>query len=135
MADPNSRRAAAPLRNDASDGGKTALAGRDGASVPRPPHAAAVSGAASTEAEAAMALTLDAAPIGQAALVRAVAVPADAPEWATWLEEIGFIPGERVMVMARGLPGGDPLVVRVGNSTFALRRAEAACIQIGSVTP
>ena len=34
------------------------------------------------------------------------------------------------MVMARGLPGADPLVVRVGNSTFALRRAEAACVRL-----
>ena len=34
------------------------------------------------------------------------------------------------MIMARSLPGGDPLVVRVGASTFALRRVEAACIQV-----
>jgi ferrous iron transport protein A len=34
------------------------------------------------------------------------------------------------MVMNRALPGGDPLVVRVGNSTFALRRVEAACIHV-----
>jgi ferrous iron transport protein A len=126
MADQNFRRAAAPSGNHASHGGDTTLAGC---------AAAAVSGPAQTEAESAMAPTLDAAPIGQAAVVRAVAVPCEAPEWAQWLEEIGFIPGERVMVMARGLPGADPLVVRVGNSTFALRRAEAACIQIGCVTP
>lgn len=79
-------------------------------------------------AGAAAAPTLDAWPTGQAAVVAAVGARADAPEWAQWLEEIGFIPGERVTVMARGLPGGDPLVVRVGNSTFALRRAEAACV-------
>ena len=35
--------------------------------------------------------------------------------------------------MARGLPGGDPLVVRIGQSTFALRRAEAACVQVTSL--
>lgn len=46
------------------------------------------------------------------------------------LEEIGFLPGERVSVMTRALPGGDPLVVRVGLSTFALRAAEAACIEV-----
>ena len=73
-------------------------------------------------------VTLDALATGVAAVVQAVATPAQAPEWAQWLDEIGFIPGERVMVMARSVPGGDPLVVRVGNSTFALRRAEAACI-------
>ena len=74
--------------------------------------------------------TLDALATGVPAVVRAVAAPATAPEWGQWLDEIGFFPGERVMIMARGIPGGDPLVVRVGNSTFALRRAEAACIAL-----
>ena len=76
------------------------------------------------------AATLDALPTGVPAVVSAVTAPAAAPEWAQWLDELGFIPGERVMVTARGVPGGDPLVVRVGNSTFALRRAEAACIRL-----
>jgi ferrous iron transport protein A len=39
------------------------------------------------------------------------------------------------MVAARAVPGGDPLVVRVGNSTFALRRAEAACIRLEPAAP
>ena len=34
------------------------------------------------------------------------------------------------MITARGLPGGDPLAVRVGGSTFALRRAEAECVHL-----
>ena len=80
--------------------------------------------------EESAATTLDAIAIGCPATVRHVEVPGGSPEWKRWLEEIGFIPGERVMVMARSLPGGDPLVVRVGQSTFALRRAEAACVQI-----
>jgi hypothetical protein len=42
----------------------------------------------------------------------------------------GFIPGEQVMLMSRGMPGSGPLVVRVGMSTFALRQAEAACVQV-----
>ena len=79
---------------------------------------------------AAAASTLDALPAGVPAVVHAVSAPAAAPEWAQWLDEIGFFPGERVMVTARGVPGGDPLVVRVGNSTFALRRAEAACVRL-----
>lgn len=74
--------------------------------------------------------TLDRLPNGGAAVVRAVTAPAAAPEWGRWLQEIGFIPGERVSVIARAAPGGDPMVVRVGLSTFALRRAEAACIQV-----
>jgi ferrous iron transport protein A len=74
--------------------------------------------------------TLDAAVIGQPLAVETVQAPDTAPEWARWLEEIGFIVGERVILMARALPGGDPLVVRVGQSTFALRRAEAACVGV-----
>ena len=38
------------------------------------------------------------------------------------LLEIGFLPGERVRVVARAFPVGDPVAVRVGRSTFALRR-------------
>jgi ferrous iron transport protein A len=79
--------------------------------------------------------TLDLASIGHALTVQQVQAPPAAPEWARWLEEIGFIVGEHVMLMARGLPGGDPLVVRIGQSTFALRRAEAACVRVASVTP
>jgi ferrous iron transport protein A len=75
-------------------------------------------------------LSLAQASLRQRHVVAAVQAPADAPEWARWLEEIGFIPGEPVMLVARGALGGDPLVVRVGQSTFALRRAEAACVLV-----
>jgi len=75
-------------------------------------------------------LTLDCTPLRQRFLVRAVQAPPRAPEWAQWLEEIGFMPGEQVELLARGAFGGDPLVVRVGLSTFALRRAEAACVVV-----
>ncbi|WP_077033306.1 FeoA family protein [Pelomonas sp. KK5] len=70
------------------------------------------------------------AAIGDALFVRHVSAPDHAPEWAAWLEELGFLAGEPVRVMAKGLPGSDPLVVRVGQSTFALRRAEAACVAV-----
>lgn len=76
--------------------------------------------------------TLDLALIGHALTVQQVEAPHAAPEWARWLEEIGFIVGEQVMLMTRGLPGGDPLVIRVGQSTFALRRAEAACVRVAA---
>lgn len=65
------------------------------------------------------------------ATVLSVAAPPHAPEWADWLAQIGFLPGERVTLTARARPGGDPLVVRVGDSTFALRRAEAECVEVG----
>lgn len=69
-------------------------------------------------------------PLHAPALVREVHAPEGLPEWQTRLEEIGFLPGEPVRVIAQGAPGGDPLVVRIADSTFALRRAEAACIQV-----
>ena len=51
------------------------------------------------------------------------------------LLEIGFLPGERVRVVARAFAGGDPLAVRVGRSTFALRRREAALVRICTTPP
>jgi len=45
------------------------------------------------------------------------------------LAEIGFLPGEPLRVMARA-PGAEPIAVRVGRSTFALRRFEAAFVQV-----
>ena len=75
-------------------------------------------------------LTLADASIGEVFTVERVVPPQGLREWADQLEDIGFIAGERVAIMARGLPGGDPLVVRVGTSTFALRLAEAACVQV-----
>lgn len=46
------------------------------------------------------------------------------------LHELGFIKGEQVVLLRRTQPGSDPLVVRIGSSTFALRKAEASCIEI-----
>jgi ferrous iron transport protein A len=73
--------------------------------------------------------TLDHSTDFQPCRINAVHPPAQAPEWGEWLRELGFMPGEQAMLMARA-PGGDPLVVRIGSSTFALRRAEAACIEV-----
>ena len=73
---------------------------------------------------------LDQAPLGRPLTVRHVEADPQVPERARQLEEIGFFPGEQVMVMTRGFPGGDPLVVRIGQSTFALRGAEAACVRV-----
>lgn len=46
------------------------------------------------------------------------------------LRELGFVPGEQVRVVAQGPLGGDPLLVQVGYTRFALRRAEAGRIQV-----
>ena len=49
------------------------------------------------------------------------------------IKRVVGLPGEQVTVTARSLWGGDPMVVRVGQSTFALRRAEAACVRVESM--
>ena len=46
------------------------------------------------------------------------------------LMEIGFIPGEPFQVLHKGFLGGEPVAVRIGHSTFALRRFEAALISV-----
>lgn len=63
-----------------------------------------------------------------------ISAPPGAGPWKSQLEDIGFLPGEHVAVMARGMPGNDPLVVRIGLSTFALRTAEASCVYVTAVT-
>jgi ferrous iron transport protein A len=46
------------------------------------------------------------------------------------LRDLGFIAGARCEVVARMWLGGDPMVVRIGGSTFALRRVEAAAVRV-----
>ena len=67
---------------------------------------------------------------GETAQVAEVCPPEALDAWAPWLTALGFEPGEPVRLISRARPGGDPLCVRVGGSTYALRRAEAACIRI-----
>ena len=74
--------------------------------------------------------SLAAAPAGQALTVHQVSAPAHSPEWASWLSDLGFLPGEAVSVLRRGAQRTGNLVVRVGQSTFALRHAEAECIAV-----
>ena len=49
-------------------------------------------------------------------------------ECANHLQQIGFLPGEEVVVQHRAQFGAGPIVARIGASTFALRHNEAACI-------
>jgi ferrous iron transport protein A len=71
-------------------------------------------------------------PAGRPARVVSVGpVDADAPpELARRLSELGFLPGERVHIVGRGLFSREPIAVRVGTGTFALRHFEAACIRV-----
>lgn len=75
-------------------------------------------------------MTLDQAVLRQTRRVKQVQTSGQFADMSRQLEEIGFTPNEQVTVLTRGFPGGDPLVVRVGLSTFALRRTEAQMIQL-----
>ena len=46
------------------------------------------------------------------------------------LRDLGFIAGEPICIVARAPFGGDPLLVRIGGTRFALRRVEAARITV-----
>jgi len=46
------------------------------------------------------------------------------------LEDIGFLPGEQVTLLRKGLLKKGPYLVRVGASTFALRESEARLIAV-----
>jgi ferrous iron transport protein A len=49
------------------------------------------------------------------------------------LVTLGFVPGEQVKVLALGLFGADPMMVQIGFTRFALRKAEAARIEVREV--
>ena len=72
-------------------------------------------------------LSLDQLGIGDRARVHSIAA---GDELSRRLLEIGFFPGAEVEVLASMWPGHDPLAIRVGGSTFALRRREAGLIRV-----
>ncbi len=71
-------------------------------------------------------------PIGIAATVAAISSSSAETDIALIqrLAEIGFVPGEKVKVIAHGHPGREPIAVRIGGTTFALRRFEADYIYV-----
>ncbi|WP_114239275.1 FeoA family protein [Dyella sp. C9] len=50
------------------------------------------------------------------------------------LRDLGFVQGEPVRLVAVGPLGADPLLVQIGSTRFALRRAEAARVMVNSET-
>lgn len=46
------------------------------------------------------------------------------------LRDLGFVAGEAVRVVAQAPMGGDPLLVQIGSTRFALRRKEAERVTI-----
>jgi len=73
------------------------------------------------------------ADLATGAAARVVSVSAAdgaAPDMGRRLAELGFLPGEAVRIVARGLVAREPIAVRIGTGTFALRLFEAACIRV-----
>lgn len=68
------------------------------------------------------------------AIVQGVAAAHEADPIARRLSELGFVPGETVRLVATAPFGADPLLVQVGFTRFALRRAEAARVTVAEVT-
>ena len=67
----------------------------------------------------------------RARVVSVSAADASAPvELGRRLAELGFLPGEAVRIVAKGLLARAPIAVRIGTGTFALRLFEAACIRV-----
>lgn len=64
-------------------------------------------------------------PMGAPALISHVDDRAPADLIAARLRDLGFVKGEPVRVVAAGPIGGDPLLVQIGFTRFALRQGEA----------
>ena len=75
-------------------------------------------------------MNLDQVNLGSLYRVSEVSAPKGAPQIKGQLEDIGFLPGEQVTVLRKGLLGKGPYMVRIGASTFALRQSEASMISV-----
>ena len=51
------------------------------------------------------------------------------------LMELGFVTGERIEILTEARPGRDPFVVRIGTTTFALRRREVETVWVELAQP
>ncbi|MFT3859444.1 MAG: FeoA family protein [Aquabacterium sp.] len=77
------------------------------------------------------ATTLDKLPVRTVATIREIkAHHHDGGALKRRLMELGFVPGEKVQVLRRIFFGHGPLAVRVGTSTFAMRRLESSLIEV-----
>ena len=66
--------------------------------------------------------------VGQTVIVREVRsgiAEVEGGDIGLRLLELGFVEGEPLRVIAHGYPGHEPIAVRIGSTTFALRRFEA----------
>lgn len=79
-------------------------------------------------------MNLDQVDLGTLYRVSEVNAPKGAPQIKGQLEDIGFLPGEQVTLLRKGLLKRGPYLVRVGASTFALRESEARMIAVELIT-
>ena len=80
-------------------------------------------------------LALGEAPVGFRGRILALDMSIDgtglpADELERRLLELGFVEGAMVELLHQGLFGGDPIAVRVADTTIALRRREAMAITV-----
>lgn len=68
--------------------------------------------------------------IGKQANVIGVSTHAEDDAIARRLLDLGFVAGERVSCVALAPWGGDPMLVQIGFTRFALRRSEAERVRI-----
>ena len=73
-------------------------------------------------------------PKGSVALVQSVASLQTPDLIARRLENLGFVAGESIRVVALGPFGGEPMLVKIGNTRFALRMSEAARVKVTRVS-
>jgi len=78
------------------------------------------------------AVTLSELPPRTPVVVESVQDQAPNDPVARRLRELGFVAGEAVEIVARGPFGAEPLLVQVGFTRFALRRAEAARVRVAA---
>ncbi|MGD2133684.1 MAG: FeoA family protein [Maricaulaceae bacterium] len=76
-------------------------------------------------------MTLDTLPTGRAALITGFA--AGAGELETKLREIGFAEGDEVEILHVGPFGSASICVRLNRTMVALRRREAATIEVAEI--
>jgi len=69
---------------------------------------------------------------GQVAQVLGIQSQGPLDSIAQRLLDLGFVVGEQVRCVTMAPFGGDPMLVQIGFTRFALRKAEAARVLIGS---
>ena len=76
-------------------------------------------------------VTLDKLPVQSMATIRHIhTMTEDGVALKRRLMELGFVPGAQVQMLRSVLTGRGPFAVRVGTSTFAMRKLESSLIEV-----